>query len=820
MSLHTLSGDNGSNDIAAESCAILFTSPEVVGRPSILRPSQKENVPPKGMVKPMKVTFHTPMRDSQTHRILSPDKRKIPETPVIGGDCTDIPEDFVLSASSAVSQQTVTLDADIASEKIEVEGKVNPDSSDDVMSAKSKGANIPDLPTDDFVKISSLAAFAAAEKQDDGSLDAVCLPQTATENNPSDEETGCKTPSANNDVTKQFLSSDLATVSNGVCKTEPLSISHIQNSPSQHVQGSCSSENVSCGEIKPFQTEESEWQNSTAVNSILPECEGEVHVTKPEFIKLEPDMLEKATNKVSPRKPGKGAEMKAPSGKPASTHKVLEEAEERTNTATESSVHEASCSLDCNKFDDPDFNPLGGVSKMQNSLECPMPKTKTTDTQEGSILSKILQAQLHNQPDDFGAAELLSEKLKENDEQIIAEDQAVAEAETPAEQSVDLMGNLSLNGELPGDGFLLQPSCERPATVMHENNQVADTENEEFRSPSEVLGLNIEVDYLEQFGRASFKESVLRKQSLYLKFDPLLSESPKKSAAGANEHAVRNGPSRETAVNEIKTSKPEEKSLGLDLLGASTNLARGSPDIPTTKDISFLPSALPTGAIVEVLKYTQQDMDTAIERVKLEKDAVIKKLTSEVQEKEMEALEWERKHHKIYLENKEMGTIVAEFEVTVAQVMENSQKEKELAQKELQKVLDEKRQISSDLNSVEKSLSELFKRFEKQKEAIEGYQKNEEALKKCVEDYNTRLKKEEQKYQALKAHAEEKLCRANEEIAQVRSKAKAEEAALQASLRKEQMRAQSLESSLEQKTKENNELTKICEDLISRMVQK
>ncbi|XP_033004301.1 transforming acidic coiled-coil-containing protein 3 isoform X2 [Lacerta agilis] len=513
MSLHTLSGDNVSDDVAAESCAILFTSPEVVGRPSILRPSQKENVPPKGMVKPMKVTFHTPMRDSQTHKILSPDKRKNPKTPVIEVDCTDIPEDFVMYASSAV---------------------------------------------------------------------------------------------------------------------------------------------------------------------------------------------------------------------------------------------------------------------------------------------------------------------KESDEQIIAEDPAVAEAETQAELSVDLMGNLSLNGELPRDGFLLQPHCERPATVMHENNQVADTGNEEFRSPSEVLGLNIEVDYLEHFGTTSFKESVLRKQSLYLKFDPLLSESPKKSAPVANEAkpAVPNGPSREMAVNEIKTPKPEEKSLGLDLLGASTNLARGSLDIPTTKDISFLSSALPTEAIVEVLKYTQQDMDTAIERVKLEKDAVIKKLTSEVQEKEMEALEWERKHHKIYLENKEMGTIVAEFEVTVAQVIENSQKEKELAQKELQKVQDEKRQISSDLNSVEKSFSELFKRFEKQKEAIEGYRRNEAALKKCVEDYDTRLKKEEQKYQALKAHAEEKLCQANEEIAQVRSKAKAEEVAHQAILRKEQMRAQSLESNLEQKTKENNELTKICEDLISRMAEK
>lgn len=34
---------------------------------------------------------------------------------------------------------------------------------------------------------------------------------------------------------------------------------------------------------------------------------------------------------------------------------------------------------------------------------------------------------------------------------------------------------------------------------------------------------------------------------------------------------------------------------------------------------------------------------------------------------------------------------------------------------------------------------------------------NEETLKKCVEDYLERIKKEEQRYQALKAHAEEKL---------------------------------------------------------------
>ncbi|NXM85164.1 TACC3 protein, partial [Oenanthe oenanthe] len=59
--------------------------------------------------------------------------------------------------------------------------------------------------------------------------------------------------------------------------------------------------------------------------------------------------------------------------------------------------------------------------------------------------------------------------------------------------------------------------------------------------------------------------------------------------------------------------------------------------------------------------------------------------------------------------------------------------------------------------------------------------------------------------------------RTNETIAQVRSKADAETAALQATLRKEQMRTQSLERSLEQKTKEIDELTKICDDLILKM---
>uniref|UniRef100_A0A665WIP9 Transforming acidic coiled-coil-containing protein C-terminal domain-containing protein n=1 Tax=Echeneis naucrates TaxID=173247 RepID=A0A665WIP9_ECHNA len=94
---------------------------------------------------------------------------------------------------------------------------------------------------------------------------------------------------------------------------------------------------------------------------------------------------------------------------------------------------------------------------------------------------------------------------------------------------------------------------------------------------------------------------------------------------------------------------------------------------------------------------------------------------------------------------------------------------------------------------------------------------NEETLKACAQDYLVRIKKEEQRYKTLKAHAEEKIGHANEEIAEVRSKYKAEVSALQAQLRREQLKVQSLEKSLDQKEKEAEELTKLCDELITKV---
>ncbi|XP_006879948.1 PREDICTED: transforming acidic coiled-coil-containing protein 2 isoform X2 [Elephantulus edwardii] len=198
-------------------------------------------------------------------------------------------------------------------------------------------------------------------------------------------------------------------------------------------------------------------------------------------------------------------------------------------------------------------------------------------------------------------------------------------------------------------------------------------------------------------------------------------------------------------------------------------------------------------------------------------DSALQIARAEIITKEREVAEWKDKYEESRREVMEMRKIVAEYEKTIAQMIEDEQREKSVSHHTVQQLVLEKEQALADLNSVEKSLADLFRRYEKMKEVLEGFRKNEEVLKKCAQEYLSRVKKEEQRYQALKVHAEEKLDRANAEIAQVRGKAQQEQAAYQASLRKEQLRVDALERTLEQKNKEIEELTKICDELIAKM---
>ncbi|XP_030408073.1 transforming acidic coiled-coil-containing protein 1 isoform X5 [Gopherus evgoodei] len=251
---------------------------------------------------------------------------------------------------------------------------------------------------------------------------------------------------------------------------------------------------------------------------------------------------------------------------------------------------------------------------------------------------------------------------------------------------------------------------------------------------------------------------------------------------------------------EKETSKQKEKDGPSSLLGDCGLYSKDKA-----------PGAMTTGA---------SGSESPLESICLsesDKTAVLTLIREEIITKEIEANEWKKKYEESRQEVLEMRKIVAEYEKTIAQMIEDEQRTNMASQKSLQQLTMEKEQALADLNSVERSLSDLFRRYENLKGILEGFKKNEEALKKCAQDYLARVKQEEQRYQALKIHAEEKLDKANEEIAQVRTKAKAESAALHAGLRKEQMKVESLERALQQKNQEIEELTKICDELIAKM---
>ncbi|KAM3927135.1 transforming acidic coiled-coil-containing protein 1 isoform 4-T4 [Leptodactylus fuscus] len=302
-----------------------------------------------------------------------------------------------------------------------------------------------------------------------------------------------------------------------------------------------------------------------------------------------------------------------------------------------------------------------------------------------------------------------------------------------------------------------------------------------------------------------------------------LSEEPKpRKGTGSARSSPKMGRSR-LITNSCKVQSYEGSSLVLDVC---TQQEDDSPSIEKREghatDEEKLASAPAPKAVDSGVK-SQQDEDQ--EFFECPNDATSGKQSSQegsepspqIIMKEIEVKDWQVKYEQSHAEVLEMRKIVSEYEKTIAQMIEDEQKSKMTSQKSLQQVTLEKEQALADLNSVERSLSDLFRRYENLKGVLEGFKKNEEALKKCAQDYLARVKQEEQRYQALKVHAEEKLNKANEEIAQVRTKAKAESAALTAGLRKEQMKVESLERALQQKNQEIEELTKICDELIAKM---
>ncbi|XP_065649437.1 transforming acidic coiled-coil-containing protein 3 isoform X3 [Hydra vulgaris] len=344
-----------------------------------------------------------------------------------------------------------------------------------------------------------------------------------------------------------------------------------------------------------------------------------------------------------------------------------------------------------------------------------------------------------------------------------------------------------------------------------------------------------DLDYLEQCGDkdsdAASRQAELARKSLYVRFDPMLqSDSPGATPEKAplkqdfqdlssfkNESLfmsdATDGQATSSALTQSVSAQKSFAILSTDSFEESKNAV--SKVDKADKSLS--------GAIdlVEPLLYTQSDLD---EVVRTREDNWLKKIDDlelkikeEIAMRDLLEQDHREKMDSIRRENNDMKQVVAQYEKTIVELTENTHHFNQFSEETLSETVRAKEQLQQELHDAETNLVDAYKRIEKLKFAIDTYKQNEEHLKASVQDFQTKLKRSEERYQQLKQHAAEKVEAANIEINKVRKQKEIDLAGLQASLKKAQSRINSLETIVEQKTKENKEFAQICDDLIKKV---
>ncbi|XP_072313543.1 transforming acidic coiled-coil-containing protein 3 [Eucyclogobius newberryi] len=801
--------------LSGNHCAMnddIFMVANPTGRPSILR--QTENIPCSTVAKGVKVCFQTPRRDPLTKRILSPSKTS-KMTNV--DECTNALESFNLDKAESsiqdVADQLVPkqesemlLQSDEPQFTLENLDSINPfQSSNNIVLSPMKLATetlqsqkdccerSPNLTKTELALDETLPFTQSIENSlnattdlssTDSSVVLVTKTSTAEQHEPiattpcgtlgrSAEDSPLPAKGSYNfdfdnlDAVNPFQTGG-SKIQNSplICKRSPQEKDVLviaKNNPTEQI---LEQESLSQPGVKPVATVAPISANTDLLCQTEALSDSSAGIDGP--FKLEFNFDDEPNKKVKPPPKKLGAK-RSTSQKASKEMKPVSKAEPQKpaeESCDEVPISKGSYSFELGKLDDPNFNPFGSKSGICNSPKCNM--------QTSPDSAQTTQAKVNEPVQEESSLECITEAIHsdqpspQEDVKVDCEGSVPPEAEHMSFSEHKSQGSLLEEEFVPGTTFLLND-------------------------------FDGQMDYLEQFGSSGFKESALRKQSLYLKFDPLLRDSPKKGPGPA---AVAPASQPAAFLSRLETELSEKDMSGpqtddFKLLDVATEPC--APVLP-------LPPAQPTNAeeaIIEVLKYSQKDMDAAMARVQ-----------AEAEEKERQ---WSSKYNELLHDGQEMRKIIAEFELMIAKIMVDQEKEREEAEAKLKAALIEKDQVSIDLNAMERSFSDLFKRLEKYKTVIEGYKKNEDTLKACAQDYLARIKKEEQRYQTLKAHAEEKIGQANEKIAEVRSKLTSELSVCQAQFRREQLKVQSLEKTLDQKEKEAAELTKICDELIAKV---
>ncbi|KAH8385089.1 hypothetical protein KR200_003472 [Drosophila serrata] len=357
-----------------------------------------------------------------------------------------------------------------------------------------------------------------------------------------------------------------------------------------------------------------------------------------------------------------------------------------------------------------------------------------------------------------------------------------------------------------------------------------DSEFQDGASNQNLILNSSDFDYLYTKGS---NNAPIDRSSLLLKFDPLLGAPVPVNLPQEQEQALlnirglnqnQNNRVLSPTLEELETSGGNSQSFGIEVSAKET-----------AKKLDFKPPVDRTKKHAKMsVDVIDNDCNKTFDNSNLNKedkthnynnmDEMEKKIKNEVtrsediEKKLKEAEQREEASIKRITEKDKaiakLNGVIEAYEKAIAELISEKEQQAHGYERQLQDVQTDRDTNYHHLTSLETTFSDLHVKYEKSKEMTTQLKLNEESLQADRKQMMDNLRMQEQRYDKMKSHAMQQLEIANKKLDHITREHADEVKKLKALLKKEEISRVSMTEQLQQKTRENADLLKICEELI------
>ncbi|CAL8115450.1 unnamed protein product [Orchesella dallaii] len=200
-------------------------------------------------------------------------------------------------------------------------------------------------------------------------------------------------------------------------------------------------------------------------------------------------------------------------------------------------------------------------------------------------------------------------------------------------------------------------------------------------------------------------------------------------------------------------------------------------------------------------------------------------LSGQLQQKENHINELQGNVEEIQTTNKLDGAsfrrVLNEYEKTLSmfiQQIDQLKQRMDEAEAEKQTLIKERDQALEDLRNVESAFSDVHRKYERAKALLENMKSNEDTLIRRDQEMLQRIQNRDKKIDMIKEKAQDSIEKMHMDYETRIKEMEFENAKLRAQYRKLEMKLSTLENDVEQKAKENAQLSALCDELINGQV--